>query len=146
MIDKIVKKELQEKNDRLECCLDTFKKALVWLLIPRLFSATKSLRLLTIRNVIEKSMKSWKVELTLGGETLSEVKVNRGVCQGDSVSPIFFVITLIPLSILLRDMKAGYMLGEVRGKINNLLFMDVLELFGKSMQEIDSGASSKNFQ
>ena len=91
-------------------------------------------------------MKSWKVELTLGGETLSEVKVNRGVSQGDSVSPIFFVITLIPLSLLLRDMKAGYMLGEVRGKINNLLFMDVLKLFGKSMQEIDSGASSKNFQ
>ena len=91
-------------------------------------------------------MKSWKVELTLGGETLGEVKVNRGVSQGDSVSPIFFVITLIPLSLLLRDMKAGYMLGEVRGKINNLLFMDVLELFGKSMQEIDSGASSKNFQ
>ena len=91
-------------------------------------------------------MKSWKVELTLGGETLGEVKVNRGVSQGDSVSPIFFVITLIPLSILVRDMKAGYMLGEVRGKINNLLFMDVLELFGKSMQEIDSGASSKNFQ
>ena len=86
------------------------------------------------------------MELTLGGETLSEVKVNRGVSQGDSVSPIFFVITLIPLSLLLRDMKAGYMLGEVRGKINNLLFMDVLELFGKSMQEIDSGASSKNFQ
>ena len=86
------------------------------------------------------------MELTLGGETLSEVKVNRGVSQGDSVSPIFFVITLIPLSILLRGMKAGYMLGEVRGKINNLLFMDVLELFGKSMQEIDSGASSKNFQ
>ena len=96
--------------------------------------------------MIEKSMKSWKVELTLGGETLSEVKVNRGVSQGDSVSPIFFVITLIPLSLLLRDMKAGYMLGEVRGKINNLLIMDVLELFGKSMQEIDSGASSKNFQ
>ena len=77
---------------------------------------------------------------------MSEVKVNRGVSQGDIVSPIFFVITLIPLSILLRDMKAGYMLGEVRGKINSLLFMDVLELFGKTMQEIDSGASSKNFQ
>ena len=119
---------------------------MVWLLIPGLFSATKSSRLLTIRDVIENSIKNWKVELTLGGETLSEVKVNRGMSQGDSVSPILFVITLIPLSILLRDMKAGCMLGEVWGKINNLLFMDVLELFGKTMQEMDSAASSKNFQ
>ena len=76
----------------------------------------------------------------------SEVKVNRGISQGDSVPSILFVITWIPLSILLRDMKAEYMSGEARGKINNLLFMDVLELFGKMMQEIDSGGSSKNFQ
>ena len=75
----------------------------------------------------------------------SEVKVNRGISEGDSISSILFVITLIP-SILLRDMKAEYMSGEARGKINNLLFMDVLELFGKMMQEIDSGGSSKNFQ
>ena len=77
---------------------------------------------------------------------MSEVKVNRGVSQGDIVSPIFFVITLIPLSILLRDMKAGYMLGEVRGKINNLLFMDDLKLYGKTMQKHGSSASSRNFQ
>ena len=76
----------------------------------------------------------------------SEVKVNRGISQGDSVPSILFVITWIPLSVLLRDMKAEYMSGEARGKINNLLFMDVLELFGKMMQEIDSGGSSKNFQ
>ena len=76
----------------------------------------------------------------------SEVKVNRGISQGDSVPSILFVITWIPLSILLRDMKAEYMSGEARGKINNLLFMDVLELFGKMMQEIDSDGSSKNFQ
>ena len=28
----------------------------------------------------------------------------------------------MPLSLLLIDMKAGYMLGEFRGKINHLLF------------------------
>ena len=28
------------------------------------------------------------------------------------------------LSILLRDMKAGYVLGKFRGNINHLLFMD----------------------
>ena len=120
---------------------------MVWLLIPGLYSASKILKIANhIRNVIEKSMKNWKVELTLGGETLSEVKVNRSISQGGSVLPILFVITLIPLSILLRDMKAGYMLGEVRGKINNLLFMDDLKLYGKTMQKLGSSASSKNFQ
>ena len=52
-----------------------------------------------IRNVIEKSMKNWKVELTSGGETLGEVKINRGIFQGDGLSPILFVITLIHLEM-----------------------------------------------
>ena len=70
-----------------------------------------------IRDVIGKSMKNWKVELTSGGETLGEVKTNKGIFQRDSLSPILFIITLLPLSILLRDMKAGYMLGESREKL-----------------------------
>ena len=120
---------------------------MVWLLIPGLCSASKILNVANhIRNVIEKSMKNRKVGLTLGGETLSEVKVSRDISQGDSVLPVLFVITLIPLSILPRDMKAGYMLGEVREKINNLLFTDDLKLCGKTMQELGSNASSKNFQ
>ena len=52
-----------------------------------------------IRNVIEKSMKNWKVELTSGGETLGEVKINRVIFQGDVLSPILFVITLIHLEM-----------------------------------------------
>ena len=77
----------------------------------------------SMRNMIEKSMRNWKKELTLRGETLGEVKIKRGIFQRDSLSPILCVITLIPLSLLLRDMKTGYMLGEFRGK-NHLLFMD----------------------
>ena len=69
-----------------------------------------------IRSVIEKSLENWKVELTSGRETLCEVKINRDIFQGDSLSLIMFVITLIPLSLLLRDMKADYMLKESSGK------------------------------
>ena len=62
-------------------------------------------------------MKNWKLELTSGRERLGEVKINRSIFQRDSLSPIVFVRTLMPLSILLRDIKAGYMLGEFRAKI-----------------------------
>ena len=65
------------------------------------------------------------MELTLGGETLGEVKINRGILyEGDSLQPILFVITLKTLSILLRNMKVGYMIGEFRVEICNLLFID----------------------
>ena len=35
-------------------------------------------------------------------------------------------------------MKAGYTLGRNRGKLNHLLFMDDLKLYGKSLIELDS--------
>ena len=83
-------------------------------------------------------MKNWNIELTSGGETLGDLKTNRGIFQGDILSSVLFMITLITLTVLLRDMEAGYMLEESRGKINHLLFMDDLKLYGKTMQELDS--------
>ena len=77
-------------------------------------------------------------KLTSRGKTLGEVKINRGIFQGYSFAPILFAIPLIPLSILLSDMKAVYMLGELRGKINQLLSMDDLKLYSKTMQELYS--------
>ena len=67
-----------------------------------------------IRNVVETSIKNSKVELKSVGKTLGEVKTNTDIFQADRLSPILFAITLIHLSILLRDMKAGYLLGEFR--------------------------------
>ena len=52
-----------------------------------------------IHNLVRKSMRSWTVELTSGGEMLSEVKAKRGILQGDSISPILFVLAMhCPLS------------------------------------------------
>ena len=67
---------------------------------------------------------------------LCEVKVNRGNFQGDSLSPLIFVISIIPLS--LRKLKASYEWGRKEFKLNNLLFMDDLKIFGKSDNQIDS--------
>ena len=78
------------------------------------------------------------MELTSSGESLGQVNIRRGIFQRDSLSPLLFVICMIPLSLVLRKVKAGY---EFRGKqlkINHLQFMDDLKLFGKNEKQIDS--------
>ena len=34
-------------------------------------------------------MKAWRVELTAGGKSLDEAKIQRGIFQGDALSPYF---------------------------------------------------------
>ena len=67
-----------------------------------------------------------------------EVKINRGIFRGYSRSPLLFIVALIPLTLVLRKMKAGYHLGEGKGMINHLLYMDDLKLYGKNENQIDS--------
>ena len=35
--------------------------------------------------VIEETMKTWRVELTGGGKSLTEAKIQRGIVQGDTL-------------------------------------------------------------
>ena len=88
--------------------------------------------------VLSKSMKHWKTSLTAGGRILGEINIRRGIFQGDSLSPILFVLALIPLSKLLNDMKDGYHLGKKRPKVNHLLYMDDLKLYAKDKKELDT--------
>ena len=60
-----------------------------------------------VGSFLEKSMKKWKLLLTANGLDLCEVDVNRGIFQGDSLSLLIFVICMIPLSLLLRKVKAS---------------------------------------
>ena len=45
---------------------------------------------------------------------------------------------MIPLSLLLRKVKASYKWVKKKFKLNHLLLMDDLKLFGKSEDQIDS--------
>ena len=91
-----------------------------------------------VRGFSEKSMKKWKLLLSLNGSNLCKVHVNRGIFQGHSLSPLIFVICLITLSLPLRKVRASYEWGRKEFQLNHLLFMDDLKLFGKSEDQIDS--------
>ena len=60
------------------------------------------------------------------------------IFQGDSLSPLLFVLCMVPLSFVLKRSNDGYEWFGSGSKINHLLFMDDLKLFGKSYDQIDS--------
>ena len=88
--------------------------------------------------LLEKSMDQWKTEVTAGVKILCTVDIRRGISQGNSLSPLLFVVVLIPLSMVLRETKAGYDQGNRKGVINQRLFMDGLKLNGKNEKQVDT--------
>ena len=76
-----------------------------------------------VREVLEKSLKQWKLSLNSNGNELGDVKVNRGTFQGDSLSPLLFVVCMIPISLVLRKVKAGYEWGRKEFSLNHLLYI-----------------------
>ena len=83
-------------------------------------------------------MKQWNTELTAGNQVLGEVRVKRRIFQGDNLSPLLLVLALIPLTLVLRKVKAGYNLGNGLHIINHILFMDDLKLYGKSENQVNT--------
>ena len=54
---------------------------------------------------------------------LGEVEIKRGIFQGDSLSFLVFVLSLIPLSSILRKAKVAYEFSESKEKIIIHLWM-----------------------
>ena len=91
-----------------------------------------------IEGLLRKRIGKWKTVLTANGDALDEVDINRGIFQGDSLSPLLFIIVMIPLTILLKRENMGYKWGPSCKLINHLLFMDDIKLYGKLMRELES--------
>ena len=53
-----------------------------------------------IRSLLVNSIEKWNVMLCSGNSELGEVEIRRVIFQGDSLSPLVFVLALIPLSLI----------------------------------------------
>ena len=62
--------------------------------------------------LLERSMDSWRTILTNNGETFGEVCIKRGLFQGDSLSPLLFIVAMLLLTMLLRKEPIGYQFGK----------------------------------
>ena len=64
------------------------------------------------------------------------IQIRRGIFQGDSLSPLLFCIPLIPLTNELNRADCGYQVHGTERKISHLLYMDDLQLLGRSENEL----------
>ena len=60
-----------------------------------------------IIGLIKQSMNKWKTNLYADGKILGSVPIRKGIFQGDSFSPLLFVIALLPLTHILEKQGCG---------------------------------------
>ena len=65
-----------------------------------------------------------------------DIKIQCGIFQGDSLSPLLFCICLIPLMEHLNRLNTVYEEQITKTKISHLLYMDDLKLIAKSEEEM----------
>jgi len=64
-----------------------------------------------------------------------DIKIQCGIFQGDSLSPLSSCICLIPLTEQMNRLNTGYEEHTTKTKILYLLYMDDLKLIAKSEEE-----------
>ena len=138
-IDRAVIREVKSRKKNLAMSWIDYKKA--YNTVPHLwikecldlFGVAEKIKTLLIH-----SMENWRVMLCAGNSELGEVDIKRDIFLGDSLSPLVFVLALIPSSLILRNARAAYGFSGSKKKINHLLFMDDLKLYSGNEKELDS--------
>ena len=83
-------------------------------------------------------MEKWSVELTAGGKSLAEVKIQRGIYQGDALSQLLFVIAIMPLNHILKKCTGRYKLYKLQEKVIHLMYKNNIKLFAKNEKELET--------
>ena len=80
-------------------------------------------------------MENWRMELIGGGKSLTEVKIPKGIFQGDALSSLIFVIAMVTITYL-GNAQADTKLQIVR-KISHLMYTENIKLFAKNEKELE---------
>ena len=70
-----------------------------------------------------EAMKNWKVDKTAEGKTFAQTKIQRGIFQEDTLSPLLIVIAMMPLHHILRKCRVWYIFSDSQENINPLMYI-----------------------
>ena len=138
-IDQHILNERKTKRKNLGMAWIDYKKAYDMLPQSWILHCLKMYKIShEVINFIEQTINTWRVELTAGGRSIAETKIQRGIFQRDARSPLLFIIVMMPLNYILRKCTAGYKLSRSQDKINHLMCMDDIKLFTKNEKELET--------
>lgn len=91
--------------------------------------------------LLEHMMKTWRTQLVVNSKNkyykTAEIKIRRGIFQGDTLSPLWFCLALNILSKLLKNQIYGYVVHKARNiKINHQMYVDDLKLYAANEEQI----------
>ena len=109
LIDKMVLKYFKKRHNNLSIAWIDYKKAYDF--VPHswvnecmeMFGSAKN-----VRKFLQKSMQQWSLSLIANGKNLGEVNVKRGIFQEGNLSPLLFVLSMVPLSLIVKMVNACY--------------------------------------
>lgn len=136
LIDRCVTQDSRQHHRNLSMAWIDYRKAFDTTSHELLVHLLECLKVSpNIVRCIQNLLPCWRTRFTIktGGRAVSTepVSYRRGVFQGDTLSPLLFCISLLPLSVSLEN-TPGYKCGDPKfrdHKITHLFYMDDLKLY-----------------
>ncbi|XP_047478488.1 uncharacterized protein LOC125031649 [Penaeus chinensis] len=134
LVDKAVIEDAKRGKRNLSMAWIDYKKAYDSIPHSWIIAAMKIYRTCsTIVKFLETAMKEWNTEMQLyhsgGCIKTGRIAIKRGIFQGDSLSPLLFCLSLVPLTNMYVVHKEH--------RVSHLLYMDDLKLFAKDDGQLD---------
>ncbi|CAK1598441.1 unnamed protein product [Parnassius mnemosyne] len=134
LIDAVIGKVVKRNRRNLSAAWIDYKKAFdsvphTWLKrVLELYKVD-----CTVRDFLGQCMGQWSTIVCHLGHRMTaadnHIRIRRGIFQGEWLSPIWFCLSLNPLSTLLEGSGRGFQLRKGGTKVTHLFYMDGLKLF-----------------